>query len=74
MPDSNYTYEEALNYVMHIKPEDQFELFKFLASSVLFQATIRPQHSITEFRGLGKELWQGIDVKKYIEGERNSWE
>jgi hypothetical protein len=30
-------------------------------------------HSIMELKGLGKELWQGIDVEKYIEEERNSW-
>jgi len=27
-----------------------------------------------EFEGLGKELWQGIDIEKYIEAERNSWD
>jgi hypothetical protein len=34
----------------------------------------RPKHRITEFKGLGKELWQGIDVEKYIDEERNSWD
>jgi len=27
-----------------------------------------------ELEGLSKEVWQGIDVEKYIEEERNSWE
>jgi len=31
-------------------------------------------HSILELEGLGKEIWEGIDVEKYIEEERNSWE
>lgn len=30
-------------------------------------------HSIMELKGLGKELWQDVDVKKYIEEERSSW-
>jgi len=30
--------------------------------------------SILELRGLGKELWEGIDPAKYIEEERNSWD
>lgn len=30
--------------------------------------------SILELRGLGKELWQGIDPAAYIEAERSSWD
>lgn len=30
--------------------------------------------SILELEGLGKEVWKGIDVSKYIEEERNSWD
>ena len=33
-----------------------------------------PLHDITEFKGLGKELWEQIDVDAYIEEERNSWD
>jgi hypothetical protein len=32
-----------------------------------------PMHSITELRGLGKEIWQGIDVDEYLKQERDSW-
>ena len=30
--------------------------------------------SILELRGLGKELWQGIDPAAHIEAERSSWD
>lgn len=30
--------------------------------------------SILDLRGLGKELWEGIDVDAYIEAERASWD
>jgi hypothetical protein len=60
---------DVVNRVQQLSPEDQE---RFL--SVLSKTTIRPQHSVLEFKGMGKELWQGIDVKKYIEEERNSWE
>jgi plasmid stability protein len=29
--------------------------------------------SIMELEGLGKELWEGIDVAEYIRQERDSW-
>jgi len=32
------------------------------------------RHSITEFRGLGKEVWHGIDAREYVNQERNAWD
>lgn len=32
------------------------------------------QHSITELRGLGKELWQGIDAQAYVNELRSEWD
>jgi len=29
--------------------------------------------SITELRGLGKELWREIDAASHVEGERSTW-
>ena len=58
-------YEEVLN---------QVRLLEELATIVRYRVEAWPKHSILEFEGLGKEIWQGIDVQKYIEEERNSWE
>lgn len=44
----------------------------YLTSVVLRQSWIR-RHSILELRGLGKEIWQGVDPKKYIDELRNEW-
>lgn len=30
--------------------------------------------SITDLRGLGKELWKGIDAAEYVAEERKSWD
>jgi plasmid stability protein len=30
--------------------------------------------SILELRGLGKELWKGVDPAKYVDEERSSWD
>ncbi len=30
-------------------------------------------HDIMELKGLGKEFWRSIDVRRYIQEERNSW-
>lgn len=31
----------------------------------------RRKHKITELRGLGKEIWQGVDVKRYLDELRD---
>jgi plasmid stability protein len=31
-------------------------------------------HSILELRGLGKELWEGIDPVEHVRAERDSWD
>jgi plasmid stability protein len=33
-----------------------------------------PLLSILELRGLGKEVWQGIDSDEHIKRERQSWD
>lgn len=31
-------------------------------------------HQITDLRGLGKEVWKGVDADEYVDGERDSWD
>jgi hypothetical protein len=31
-------------------------------------------HQITDLRGLGKHVWQGVDADEYVAGERDSWD
>jgi hypothetical protein len=35
---------------------------------------INPPETILKLRGLGKELWRGIDPKTYINELRDEWE
>jgi hypothetical protein len=32
------------------------------------------KHDVTELRGLGKEIWAGIDAQEYVNRERDSWD
>jgi hypothetical protein len=71
----NYTYEEALKYVIRLSDEDKLELFKFLANVLLPKIKIAtPQRNVMEFEGIAEDAWKGIDVKQFIEEERNSWD
>ncbi len=42
---------------------------------LLDKATEPPESlSILELRGLGKELWKGIDAAAHVKAERDSWD
>lgn len=67
-------YEDVLDQARRLSLVDQARLVEVLSKLVRARIQAWPKHSIMELEGMGKELWRGIDVEKYIEEERNSWE
>lgn len=71
------TYHELLHQIERLTEDDQLRLLGDLAAMI--RQKHQPQeekprlHSVLALRGLGKEVWEGIDVDQYIEEERNSW-
>jgi hypothetical protein len=35
---------------------------------------IKGKESILDLKGLGKEIWAGIDAVEYVRNERDSWD
>ena len=67
-------YLKILNQVRRLTPEEQLKLIEDIITVVRHRVTASKLHSVMEFKGMGKELWEGVDVEKYIDDERNSWE
>ncbi|MGB7985964.1 MAG: hypothetical protein WCF54_12435 [Terracidiphilus sp.] len=67
------TYESALTVVESLSPEEQLRLIEELKARASQAVAHTPKHSIMELRGLGKEIWEGIDTTEYIRNERASW-
>lgn len=65
---------EVLNHVQYLPVDEQLQLVKELESLVREQATVKPSRSLLELEGLGAEIWQDVDVQKYIDQERDSWD
>jgi len=42
-------------------------------SQMVHQKKESGKRDIFELRGLGKEIWEGIDAQKYVDKERASW-
>ncbi len=65
-------YDEVLKHVRTLSAADRKRLLAELGSSggpVELQAA-----SILELQGLGKEVWAGVDIDKYLDRERESWD
>ncbi len=62
--------ESTLREIRKMKLEEQIELMEEL----IFMLKKRVKNrSILELKGLGRDVWKGVNVEEYIESERSSW-
>lgn len=58
--------------IADVEQESVLELFKRLKQMALTPS--KTKINVTDFAGLGADMWSSIDVDAYIDEERNSWE
>jgi hypothetical protein len=68
------TYHEVRRLAESFSPDEQMRLIE-LSGLIRQRVTLtpKPKRSILELRGLGKEIWNGIDAQEYVNQERDSW-
>jgi hypothetical protein len=69
---STHAYNEILNQVERLTPDEQRQLIKDIEAMLHRQAKPKHRHSILELEGLGKEIWEGIDAPESVNEERKS--
>lgn len=52
---------------------DQLYLLEEMASLIRQNSGKAGFRKMTELQGKGKELWNNVDVKTFLDEERNSW-
>ncbi|NER53020.1 MAG: hypothetical protein F6J92_41565, partial [Symploca sp. SIO1A3] len=59
------TYHEVRSLAESLTPNEQIQLIEELLGSIRQRVTLtpKPKRSILELRGLGKEVWHGIDAQ-----------
>jgi tripartite-type tricarboxylate transporter receptor subunit TctC len=62
--------EALIEVAKHLSDEERKKLVEALHPR---SESPQPRH-IAEMRGLGKDLWQGIDPQDYLNAERDSWD
>ena len=63
--------EALIEAAKHLAPEDRERLMRVLLPRA--EPNVR-KHRITEIRGLGKDIWHGVDAQEYVNAERDSWD
>jgi len=48
-------------------------LQKIITSLKLNSQSVEKKHSLSELKGLGKEMWAKINIENYVKSERDSW-
>lgn len=69
------TVLDILEEIRALSLEERKQLMKLMVDT-LTDPPAAPQnkHSLRELRGLGKEIWQGIDAQQYIDKMREEWD
>ena len=67
--------DEILEEIRMLSVEERKQLMKLMVDMLSETPQITSQkHSLRELRGLGKEIWEGIDAQDYIDQQRNEWD
>jgi len=65
------TLEQILEEAKHLKPEERLVLARNLLAH---ESPAEPKLDIRGLKGLGQEIWKGLDAQEYVNKERDSWD
>jgi len=69
------TFAEILQQAKTLSGQERKELVKLLVDSLdVPEEAPRQQRRLSELRGLGKEIWEGIDAQEYVDQLRSEWD
>ncbi|MDZ4722172.1 MAG: hypothetical protein SH847_27225 [Roseiflexaceae bacterium] len=68
------TVVEILEQAKVLSIQERKTLVKLLVDMLDTPTIPLTPHRITELRGLGKEIWTGIDAQAYVDQLRDEWD
>ncbi len=67
------SYSHLISEIKSLNLSNQLRLLEEMAVLIRKKASEGGSRSIMELEGKGKDIWKDLDVKKYIDEERSSW-
>ena len=71
MADNSRVHIVVLTGIQKVDAENQLHLIEELAV-ILRNRVTKKKHSLLELKGLGKEIWKGMDAQEYVDRERGA--
>jgi len=66
-------FNQIVNHFGTLTPQEQERLIHTLTDVMARRGALAQRRSILEIRGLGKDVWPGMDAAEYVRQERASW-
>ena len=69
--------QEIKDLIPTLSFDERKELLNLLVETFVqagSQSHTGKKHSLRELRGLGKEMWRGVDAQQYINQLRDEWD
>jgi len=74
---STETVQKIYGELLSLSIAERFEVVRLAVGSLQKECADVPpvrKRSLLELRGLGREIWEGVDPAEYVKQERDSWE
>ena len=68
------TLEAIVEEIRALPIETRKQLITVIVDSLTEVNPTDRTHTLRELRGLGKEIWSGIEAQEYINQERDEWD
>jgi hypothetical protein len=56
-----------------LNPVQRLSILSHIVTSMKKDVVPNTPTNLTALQGLGKELWQNVDIENYVSYERNTW-
>ncbi|OGR61194.1 MAG: hypothetical protein A3J80_00445 [Desulfobacula sp. RIFOXYB2_FULL_45_6] len=67
------SYDQVISEIKLLNLSDQLRLLEETATLIRKKTGNLNPRSILELKGKGKDIWKDIDITKYIDEERSTW-
>lgn len=67
------TLQEIIQEIPKLSTQERKDLIHLLVDA-LAEASEPKTHSLSELRGLGADIWEGIDAQVYVNQLRDEWD
>ena len=76
MTPRSETEQLYARYIKSLSPNDRLLLLALIAHDLAVESTGNEprERSILELKGLGAEIWEGVDAQRYVDELRDEWE